>query len=222
MALFSTRRKVLFARIALAGFALAGAAVRADQAPAVGSLYLALDGGFAHLEDAPIDYAHGALPGRSIGFEPGWGLSGAIGWRTRLMSRVRAELEIGHRENGVKIVTPGNAPGGSTQATSYLVNGYFDIPICSRLRPYVGAGLGFAEIHQTLEADGGTLSDSNSHGFAYQFIGGLEVLLAQRWSATVDYRYLATTSPLFVDRNGLFYNSEYQSHAAFVGLRWRP
>jgi opacity protein-like surface antigen len=87
--------------------------------------------------------------------------------------------------------------------------------------PYIGAGVGRAQLTQDLRTFSGTLSHSSAHAFAYQAIGGLEFpVLPRQMSVTLEYRYLATTRPLFQDVSGLFYHSNYDSHTILAGLRW--
>ncbi len=201
-------------------FLLAAVPARAQLASIFRGSYLALAGGVVGLQDADIDYG-GALPNGNIRFDAGWAVSGAAGWR--VLDLYRLEVEISHRENDVMDVDPGFAAGGSMTATTYMVNGYVDIPLYSdsSVVPYIGAGVGRAQFTHDLQVNGGTLSHSDSHAFAYQVIGGLEFpLIPRRMSATLEYRYLATTRPLFQDQNGFFYHSDYESHTFYAGLRW--
>jgi opacity protein-like surface antigen len=202
----------------LAVLLLAAAPASAQVAPIFNGSYLALSGGLVDLEDAQIDYG-GALPGGNIQFDSGWAVSGAAGWR--VLRFYRAEFEISHRENDLRDEDFG--PDGKMTSTTYMVNGYFDVPVdpYSGLVPYIGLGAGRAQFTHHIVVGGSTFSNSNSHAFAYQVIGGLEVpIIARRMSATFEYRYLATTHPLFQDQGGFFYHSDYYSHAFFAGLRW--
>jgi OmpA-OmpF porin, OOP family len=210
----------------LALLLIAAAPARAEVAPMLRGFYLALDGGVVGLEDADIDYGGALFNGSPLGngnveFDAGWAVSGAAGWR--VFNFYRIELEISHRENDVRDVDPGFGGDGSMTATTYMANGYFDFPTYrySGFIPYIGAGVGRAQFTQDVVVDGGTLSHSNSHAFAYQAIGGLEFpVMPRRMSFTFEYRYLATTRPLFQDLNGVFYHSNYNSHTFFAGLRW--
>jgi opacity protein-like surface antigen len=215
--------EVLRGRIAFLCVALllcAAAPARAQVAPIFRGFYLALSGGVVALEDADIDYG-GALPNGNIRYDSGWAVSGAAGWR--VLHFYRVEFEVSHRESDVFDVDPGFGSDGSMKATTYMVNGYVDIPTYSYsgVVPYIGAGVGRAQFAQDLQVDGGTLAHSNAHAFAYQVIGGLEFpIIPRRMSTTFEYRYLATTRPLFQDQGGFFYHSDYNSHTFLVGLRW--
>jgi opacity protein-like surface antigen len=210
-------------RIAFLGVALllcAAAPARAQVAAIFRGSYLALSGGVVALEDADIDYG-GALPNGEIRYDAGWAVSGAAGWR--VLRVYRLEFEVSHRESDVFDVDPGFSPDGSIKATTYMVNGYVDIPTYSYsgVVPYIGAGVGRAQFAQDIQVNGGTLAHSNAHAFAYQVIGGFELpIIPRRMSTTLEYRYLATTRPQFQDQGGFFYHSDYNSHTFLVGLRW--
>ena len=199
---------------------LAAAPSQALAAPILGGFYLALGGGVVGLEDADIDYG-GALGNGNIQFDAGWAVSGAAGWRVLRFYRI--EFEVSHRENDISDVDFGFGGDGKMTATTYMVNGYVDFPTYSYsgFVPYIGAGVGRAQFTQDIQVDGGDLSHSNAHAFAYQVIGGLEFpVMPRRMSVTFEYRYLATTRPAFQDLGGFNYHSDYNSHTFFAGLRW--
>jgi OOP family OmpA-OmpF porin len=197
---------------------LAAAPARAEIAPMFQGFYLALAGGVVSLEDADLDYG-GALPNFSSRFDSGWAISGAAGWRVLRFYRV--EVEISHRENDLIDLDPGFGSDGSMKATTYMANGYVDFPTQAGFVPYIGAGVGRAQFAQDVQVNGGTLAQSNSHAFAYQAIGGVEFpVVPRKMSATFEYRYLATTRPLFQDLGGFFYHTDYNSHTFLAGLRW--
>ncbi len=211
-------KKTDIASLLSAGLLLLAAPIRTEAAPLIGNFYVALNAGAAALEDSTIDY-RGAQPNRSIRFDPDYAVSGAAGWR--VLDFYRVEFEIAHRQSDVIDVDPGFAPSGQVTATTYMVNGYFDFPTYAGVVPHIGVGLGRAQFAHNIEVDGATLSNTHSHAFAYQAIGGLEFpIISRRLAATLEYRYLATTSPLFIDMNRFFYHSDYNSHTFFAGLRW--
>lgn len=199
---------------------LAAAPARAQVPSFLHGFYLALGGGIVALEDTNLDYG-GALPNSRLRYDTGWGVSGAAGWRVLRFYRV--ELEVSHRENDVDRVDHFFAPDGSMRSTTYMANGYVDFPVYSYsgFVPYIGAGVGRAQFAEDIEVEGSQLTNSNSHAFAYQVIGGLEFpVVPRQMSITFEYRYLATTRPLFQDLGGFFYHTDYDSHSIFAGLRW--
>ncbi|MEE8206437.1 MAG: outer membrane beta-barrel protein, partial [Nitrospinaceae bacterium] len=103
---------------------------------------------------------------------------------------------------------------------SFMGNGYFDIPTNSPLRPYVGAGLGFA-IAGVEEEDifGATSSDSDLVA-AVQLMAGVGFDINPRTTLTFGYRYFTTTDPSFNNAFGPF-ETEFNSHDFLFGVRIR-
>jgi opacity protein-like surface antigen len=189
--------------------------------PSWARYYLSLHGGAAFLQNASIDYVDAAAPNRDLSFNAGWALIGAVGYRPTPWFRV--ELEGGGRNNSISSITPGSGPSGSASATTLMLNGYVDIPVRGPVTPYVGAGFGKAWLSQSLSVDGATLTPSGTTWpWAWQVIAGASTPMTPQWSVSVEYRYLATQRALFQDAQGLFYNSNYNSHAVLLGLTWRP
>jgi opacity protein-like surface antigen len=184
--------------------------------------YVSLRGGGAFLQDTSIDYVNGALPSRSLSFNPGWAVLGAVGWQATPW--FRTELELGERSNGISNIAPGSGPSGSAAATTLMVNGYIDIPNRTPVTPFVGGGFGKAWLSHALTVDGGTLTDGSqtTWPWAYQFMGGARLAIAPKWDVSLEYRYLATQRALFQDTQGLFYNANYNSHAVLLGVTWSP
>jgi opacity protein-like surface antigen len=207
-----------------AGSWMAAAPAQAQDVPLFGGFYGALGVGVVGLEDSHLDYA-GAIPNPGIEYDAGWVGSGALGFR--LLRHWRLEAEVSHRENDVydfdPIVAPGFGPDGTVKSTTYMGNLYYDFPVYRLYGfvPYVGAGAGRAQFNQNIQVNGATWANASSHAFAYQVIGGLEFpVIPRQMSATLEYRYLATTRPLFQDTAGLFYHTDYDSHSLVFGLRF--
>jgi opacity protein-like surface antigen len=101
-------------------------------------LYLSGNIGFGIRPDADIN----GLGGPFAPFEndPAFVINGAIG--VELNPMIRVEGEIGLHNNTADVA--GFPQDFTFSAVSFMGNGYFDIPTNSPLRPYVGAGLGFA------------------------------------------------------------------------------
>jgi len=84
-------------------------------------------------------------------------------------------------------VDPGFGPDGSTKATTYMVNGYVDIPTYSYsgVVPYIGAGGRQGSIRAGYPGQrAARLAHSNAHAFAYQVIGGVEIPIIPRQMST--------------------------------------
>jgi OmpA-OmpF porin, OOP family len=220
MNLLDGRPTLPIAACLLAGVLAAAAPTRSDAAPLIGQFYLALDGGVVALQDTTLDYG-GAQPNIDVSYDAGWAVSGAAG--CRVLDFYRLELEIAYRATDVYSANWGYWADGSTNVTTGMVNGYYDFPIFpyAGLVPFIGVGVGRAQFSQNVQLFNGTLSNSSSHAFAYQAIGGVEFpIIARRLSATLEYRYLSSIRPSFQDVSGFSYKSDYNSHTFTIGLRW--
>ena len=99
-------------------------------------------------------------------------------------------------------------------ALSFMVNGYYDLPVDSPIVPYVGVGLGLANVDvDDVVVDGTAVGGADDTVFAYQFAAGATFELDPNFSFDASYRYFATDEP---DLDGT--EAEYESHNFMVGL----
>jgi opacity protein-like surface antigen len=148
--------------------------------------------------------------------DPAFVINGAIG--VELNPMIRVEGEIGFHHNTADI-----APLFSEftfSMVSFMGNGYFDIPTQSPLRPYVGAGLGFALAGVEEEVFGATDTDSDLVG-AFQLMAGLGFDISPKATLTFGYRYFTTTDPDFFTAFGPPFEMDYTSHDFLFGARFR-
>lgn len=187
---------------------------------AAGNFYATLSGGVAIMPDPEITDT--TLPGVTgeVGTEPGFSLSGAIGYRYD--KRFRGEIELAYRENDIdrlSITAFGLAASGSASGDvssfSGMVNGYWDIAIDAPVKPYVGAGVGISEVEAELTV-GGTTAKSDDTVFAYQFMGGVIYEVSPTVDIHLGYRYFATADPEFSTTE-----SEYETHNVEVGVTYK-
>lgn len=99
-------------------------------------------------------------------------------------------------------------PDNDLTATSLMVNGVYSFNRESRVRPYVGAGLGGVQV-------GYSPSDSEDTVFGWQVMAGLEAPIAGRVSGFVEYRYQDAAT---AEDGALEW--EYLSHNLGIGLRF--
>lgn len=138
--------------------------------------------------------------------DTGWGAGLAVGSQN---GPYRLEAALDYLTNRVKNATlnlPGNAPipinaSGRVSATTLMVNGYYDFMPDAVWTPYVGVGLGVANINARFSGndglgDTGGIHDSDNE-FAYQGIVGASWKVAERVKANIDYRYLSTSKANF-------------------------
>ena len=171
--------------------------------------YISGNLGAVILNDSDID--DGPLSGEFT-FDTGVGFVGALG--SSLQNDGRVEVELGYRKNDfdeTKIDGLGKADiDGDITSLSLMGNAYYDISTEGSFSPYIGAGLGFANI----EADLDDVGDEDDTVFAYQFILGGSFASSETLSVDLQYRYFATDDPEF---DGL--DAEYSTHNVMIGLR---
>jgi len=174
-------------------------------------LYLSGNIGFGIRPDAN---ATGAP--QDIQNDPAFVINGAIG--AELNHLVRVEGEIGYHRNTGDLL-PARINEFTFSMVSFMANGYFDVPTNSPLRPYIGAGLGFAVAGVEEEVGGLNSTDSDMVG-AFQFMAGLGFDFSPKATFTFGYRYFTTTDPNFLTAFGPL-ETEFTSHDFLSGARFR-
>jgi opacity protein-like surface antigen len=157
--------------------------------------YVGGDVGYVDISDGSYDFAGAAVIPHRAEFDGGTGYFAQVG---RAFGQARVELELGRRENdadrfgSINNITPAR---GAMNATSLMVNALYDFPVGERFVPYLGVGIGGAEV----EADkprkavtdpartGALLGDDNR--FAWQLLAGVAFRLNEHWALKLDYRY---------------------------------
>ncbi|MFZ0692759.1 MAG: outer membrane beta-barrel protein [Alphaproteobacteria bacterium] len=177
--------------------------------------YVDFGGQFALMQEQTI--RDGIIPGGTgeLASDPGFGVTGALGYAWE--NGLRTEAELGYRRNGIDKVS-GGAYGtrftgdvdGHISALSGMFNMLYDYDTKSAFTPYIGSGLGLANV---TAASGPLHVDDNDVVFAYQFMGGVRYALTDNISIRTGYRYFATTAPDIRGSSG-----EYGSHNVEMGL----
>ena len=181
-------------------------------------------------------------------FDDGYYIGGALG--RQLADHVRFEGEFSYRQNDLDRFSLRNDGGlgaalgganlsgtrfdakGSMDALAVMANGYYDFDYMG-FKPYVGAGLGYANVKmndtralglQSLNAlapsDSIGLSDASDDVFAYQFGAGVGYQIRPGIVASVDYRYFGTQDPQFRLTTGEHLRSEYNDHDLGLSVRF--
>lgn len=134
--------------------------------------------------------AHGgaAIPtgDNNSSVDTGYIVGGQLGYR---LTHVRVEGEFSFIRNSVAAFE-----AVQTNVTTYMANGYYDIPVSDRFSPYLGAGMGFA--HGWASDTVSNQSTDPDNQFAYQLIGGLGYNVTPAVTLAFQYRYLS-----FADNN---------------------
>ncbi|MDE0941308.1 MAG: outer membrane beta-barrel protein [Alphaproteobacteria bacterium] len=131
----------------------------------------------------------------SISFDPGYLLQGALG--VHLGSDFRLETEVAYRVADYDSGTAGGTTtttAGDIQLGTGMLNLLYDVRFGSDFAPYVGGGLGVAQIKNSAATIGGVaIADKDATEFAYQAILGVTYELNRDWHLSLDGRYIGTS-----------------------------
>lgn len=160
-----------------------------------------------------LNFAHdGAVNGAGVeaGYDMGFAVGGYAGFYVQ--ENVRLEGELSYRANDLDSVG-GVAIGGEVETLALMVNALFDVKLESAVEPYLGAGIGFADVDYSIAGLG-----YDDTVLAVQMIAGAGIEIAPATQLTVDYRLLLTDD-LRVGSGVGFGRVEYTNSAVLVGLR---
>jgi hypothetical protein len=137
----------------------------------------------------------GGTASGSASFDPGIGIGGAVGYRYG--NGWAAELAWDYRRHGLKRLG-GTSVDGDFASNTFFLNGYYRFAKFGVVRPFVGAGLGWAqEVDIDIKRNGRELSYSRSGGVAFQGILGGEIDLSANWSLVGDVRAMGVSTGSF-------------------------
>jgi len=181
--------------------------------------YMSGQVGATWLEDA--DITSPGDPAIESSFDMGFNVGASGGFD---FGPARVEGELTYRQNDYDELSDAGfsiAADGDVSALSLLVNGFWDIETGGPVTPYLGAGIGVAQVSiNDLGILGISLADDDDTVFAYQFAAGAAFELNPNIALDLGYRYFATADPEFDDAEGTTFESEYASHNLNLGLRF--
>jgi opacity protein-like surface antigen len=187
---------------------------------AIAGPYFSVNAGAVWVSDADLSIdGYGKFA--ELSFDTGYGVNAALG--NSYNSGFRSEVEFAYRTNDVddgKVSVPefdiyeSGPVDGEMSSWAVMINGYYDFDTGSALKPFIGAGLGYANVDLELG------SDSDDDGvFAYQFMAGLGFAISKEVSLDLQYRFFATDDPEF-SKYGAAFEYEYMTHNVMAGLRF--
>lgn len=195
---------MLFAPV---GFSRPALAADAAQGP---SFYVSGFGGLTLLSDA--DLYQSGVGTDDYTYDAGAGFGASVGYRWPF--GLRTEFELSYRINDVDTINGFSVSGVDTSALAFMVNGWYDFDLGSGFLPYVGGGLGVAQVE--LDFFGIEYDDTV---FAWQLGGGLGYQIMPGIVLFTDYRWLATADAVLVETTPSDIKLEYSSHSIMFGVR---
>ena len=187
--------------------------------------YLALRGGASFATDTSFDALGTTV---DSGYDIGPFVAGAVGYHFQ-NTGLRAEAEIGYLTNAIEhhdIAGTGtftDDASGDSSAFFGLASIYYDLPLDSRIKPFVGAGIGLADVSFSGlgTTPGGTLLDDSDTAFAWHLTGGIGYDISENVALEVGYRYLAFDGVDVTASDGTPSSIDTSDHIVFAGLRYR-
>jgi opacity protein-like surface antigen len=175
--------------------------------------------GIALLNDS--DMSDSELPSNaSISADNGFSTGGFIGYS--FMNNFRIEGELVYQGNDLdemELYDYDFDMTGDISSVALFANAYYDFNNSSRFTPFVGVGIGFAnvEVNDTGIIIAGVnydLGDDDDTVLAYHLDAGVSYGINERFALDVKYRYMETEDPDFSGTE-----VEYSSHNIYTGLR---
>jgi OOP family OmpA-OmpF porin len=242
-------RKVLL--MSAYAVALTGLTTTADAA----STYVSIFGGASFLQNPGLKglshthsttYTFVSHQSVDTGFKTGYvvGANAGIDWGT-----FRSEIEFAyHSNNSGKHATLRTlyqyAPIGGALTTvsqstrevpsdiqlsaySLMANAWYDFHgfDFAGITPYIGGGIGLAQVQINGKLDGINLIEKNDYTFAWQLGAGASLPISDSVKLFVDYRYFAADGANLKLRPGFHggdVDADYDAHEVLVGIRYNP
>ena len=155
---------------------------------------------------------------QSAEMDAGW--LALIGVGNNYGNNFRTEFEVGYQRSSVDKVS-GTSASGHMGALSFMGNVYYDFPVDWPVKPFVGVGLGGANVWASnISPVIGSRVGGSDLGFAWQATAGLSYPINDRMDATLAYRYFDVPSLSYKTDAGTSVDSDYASHMVMVGLRY--
>lgn len=155
--------------------------------------YITAGGGISAQSD--LDGSTNTATRYNIQFDPGFGAQGAVG--AYINENLRVEGEVAYRIADYDQASAAGTtvtPTGDIMIGTAMGNLYYDVHLGSSFVPYIGAGIGLAQIESnavTIGAVTATTKDATELGF--QVMVGVAYEYSRTWSLGLDARYVGTS-----------------------------
>jgi len=168
-----------------------------------------------------FDTTSGTVSPSKFKTDTGFSISGALGYKFRDF-RVEGEFTYGRNdakkrefENGASVPL-----GGYFQTYAYMLNGYYDIPLSRRFRPYIGGGLGAASFSaENVTQTGVAPINGSTTVFAYQFKAGISYQLTDNFNVFMGYRLFGVSGQNYKSGTDKIEGDGFTSNSLQFGAR---
>ncbi len=184
--------------------------------------YVGVNGSLPWVGDADVN---GPLVGAGTEIEhdnPGWGAGVSLGYKPggtdTVLDMMRLEIEYAYSVNDIDTIG-GLTAADDVEVDAYMLNAYVDFINDTQFTPYIGLGIGWADVETNIPALAFVGSDDV---FAYQGRLGVsyEPETIPNVAFSIGYRYFGTADPEYSAPVVGAFETEYDSHSAEAGARF--
>jgi opacity protein-like surface antigen len=167
--------------------------------------YVGATGGANFLQNSKKHHGHknrydtGYLVGGFVGYRwcEGFRVEGEVSYRSAHLKSIHVRSESGSDVVAVSSSSEDRHGHGNRNNSTwaYMANLYYDIDTCSAFTPYVGGGIGYANVRRSHHHHEVFGSESSSHhsnrrsGFAWQVIAGVGYEVLPCVDLALEYRF---------------------------------
>lgn len=193
---------------------IAAISIQAHAQPKANTWYGKADLGGSWMEDTEVKAIFGDEIGDDGDMEFDPGVRFGLGAGYNVTEWFAAEFELGMNWNEVDKMGGARSLDAYWVNVPFLLNAKLQWPNATRLRPYIGAGIGGASsvldidhlTYETTEADVFISGSASDVTFAWQGFAGVTFDINEYMSLGVEYRYQWTESPdLDMDWGSYYY-----------------
>lgn len=156
---------------------------------------------------------------------PGFIVGGAAGYK---FNAFRAELELEYIQVGIKSLSFYNTgttinTTGTQSNLAGMANGYWDFATGTPWVPYLGFGVGIAELGMNNIANassGKSILNTTAATFAFQGMLGVKYNMNNQWAAGAEFRYFKTPDGWFINSDGLSTSAGNAQYNLLVSLTY--
>lgn len=185
--------------------------------------YVGLSGAVAFIPESDLS---GTVNG-DLDYDMGWGVTGSLGYMSGIggVNGLRGELELGVRKAPLDSYTDagvGAAADGTARMVTYMANLFYDFRNESQWIPYVGGGIGGAQVDIPTSSGLGNTDEGDSV-LAYQLMLGVSYaptsIPMTEWG--IGYRYFVADSPEYSTAGGRVELDDITSHNIEANAKFR-
>lgn len=223
-------QRILLSLLFSAGIVLPMAA----GAQETGRVYIEGRGGVTFLPDDETSDETGFTVKEE--YDTGYNVGAAVGYAGP--RGLRGDIEVRYRHNDLDKFTIiedagfgvanglGDLDGldlefdAQVSSLAAMANLYYDIDLGFPVTPFIGGGIGFANVDVEATVLGETFIDDDDTVFAYQGTAGLTYDINGSFMLSLAYQYFRTGDVKVTSTDGEPGEGEYESHNVYLGLRY--